>query len=340
MAHTKGWHNFVCLLVKDYIISKNMEGNMSTTAATAIEQTKDRVFISPLAKRMAERAGVDINLIPGTGPNGRIVLSDVEKYIAGTKAVSSVPVSANAGAFSSKVSAPVASSSVIVTASNVIVEDQITSTISEVIPVVSAKASAEVNKMDWHSYLTVNCEIDEAIKLCAGINEVRNVKVSVGDCAVKAAALALKQVLAAHAKIMACNVGVAISTDTGFISPVVKQADNKTLMQIKSDIDDLATKTVNGRLRSDEIEGAAIVIHKTDKRGVTCCDVPVGAANAPVLSINAGEKKVVAKNDKPEIATVMTCSLSINAITMNKDVGAEVLIAFKKFIERPYLLIV
>lgn len=321
-----------------------MSANVTTATA---DQPKDRVFISPLAKRMAERAGVDVNLVPGTGPNGRIVLSDVEKFIAGMKAASSVTVSSNAAIFSTK--APVTSAPVIAKASNVATVEEPVKPVAlapalEVAPspvVMSIpKVVAEISQTDLHSYLTVDCEVDEVLKLCDGMNEMRNAKVSLKDCAVRSLALALRQVMADHAKITTCNIGVAISTEKGTISPVIKQADSKTLIQIAADIEEMASKTVGGRLRSDEIEGAAMVIHASDKQGVNCCVVPVGAASLPLLSINAPARKVVVRENNPEVATVMTCSLSTNGAAINKDVGAEILLAFRKFMERPYMLIV
>jgi pyruvate dehydrogenase E2 component (dihydrolipoamide acetyltransferase) len=294
-----------------------------------------RVFASPLAKRLAEQSGIDLKSVRGSGPNGRIVKSDVENAPkSGT--------SRGAQSFA----AP---------AQGIDVRDYANKLgqAYQAIPnsgvrKVIAKRLTESKQLVPHFYLSVDCEIDELLNLRKSVNEVAGSKVSVNDCVIRAVALAMKKVPASNAswtdeailQYKDVDVSVAVATPNGLITPIVKKADTKTLAQISAEMKDLAARAKDGKLRPEEFQGGGFSISNLGMFGVKEFAAIINPPQSCILAVGAGEQRAVVKNGQLAVATVMTVTLSVDHRAVDGAVGAEFLQAFKPLIEKPYSLVV
>lgn len=283
---------------------------------------KDRVIASPLAKRIAAQKGVDLKLIKGTGPNGRIVRADVE--------------SAGLAPAAHPVAAPVQP----VGAYDAIPNSNMRKVI--------ARRLSESKQTVPHFYLTIDCELDELLALRSKMNEVTETKISVNDFIIRAVALALKKVPAANAswsneailQYRDADISVAVATPTGLITPIVRAAQTKTLAAISGEMKDLAARARDGKLKPEEFQGGGFSISNLGMYGVKEFAAIINPPQACILAVGAGEQRPVVKNGQLAIATVMSCTLSTDHRAVDGAVGAQFIAAFKELIEKPYALVV
>lgn len=312
-------------------------GEGAGAQATAGEGS-GRIIASPLAKRLAELTGVDLRAVRGTGPNGRILKADVEnaKASGGSR---SVGTSASGGAMPQGIDARDYADKL-----GMAYEAVPNSTVRKVI----AKRLTESKQLVPHFYLSIDCEIDALLDLRKQINEVSGGKVSVNDCVIRAVALAMKKVPAANVswtndaimRYKNIDISVAVATPNGLVTPIIKQADTKTLSQISAEMKDLGLRAREGKLRPEEFQGGGFSISNLGMYGIKDFSAIINPPQSCILAVGAGEQRAVVKNGQLAVATVMTCTLSVDHRSVDGAVGAEFLAAFKPLIEKPYSLVV
>jgi pyruvate dehydrogenase E2 component (dihydrolipoamide acetyltransferase) len=293
-----------------------------------------RIAASPLAKRMALQAGIDLGRITGSGPHGRIVKADVDSALA-----RGVPAGSPAGR---PQAAPVAAAAVAGPTPHHVVPH---SMMRKVI----AKRLTESKQTVPHFYLTVDCEIDALLKGRAALNAAAPekgegaFKLSVNDFIIKAAAMTLKKVPAANASwsddgtVMydRVDVSVAVAIPGGLITPIIFDAANKGLVQISAEMKALAAKARDGKLVPEEYQGGTFSLSNLGMFGIKQFEAVINPPQGCILAIGAGEQRAVVKDGQLAVATVMSCTLSVDHRVVDGAVGAEYMAAFKKLIEEP-----
>jgi len=306
----------------------------------------ERVFATPLARRMAEQAGVDLAGVTGSGPNGRIVKSDIEAA-AGKPKQAAAPAIAAAPSEAPKATptaaAPAAGLTkdrVVALAGNIPYTEIPNTSMRKVI----AKRLTEAKQTVPHFYLTVDCEIDQLLKVRAELNgRGDGHKISVNDFVIRASALALKKVPAANASwsddvILQWNqvdIAVAVAIEGGLITPIIKQAEGKGLGTISSEMRDLGARAKAGKLKLEEFQGGTFSISNLGMFGIKEFSAVINPPHGAILAVGAGEQRPVVKNGALAIATVMSCTLSVDHRVVDGAVGAAFLKAFKGLIEDP-----
>ena len=293
----------------------------------------DRIFASPLAKRIAADKGVDLSAIKGSGPKGRIVKADVENVQAGA--------------------APAAASSMAQIPADAKVNEfgqAYTEIPNNNIKKITAKRLLESKTTVPHFYLTIDCDLDNLLAARKEINEKANgeYKLSVNDFIVKAAAMALKAYPAANVswtedavrQYLTADISVAVATPNGLITPIVKEAENKGLRAISDEVKELAGKAREGKLQPHEFQGGSFTISNLGMYGIKEFGAIINPPQSCILAVGAGEQRAVPVNGEIKIKTVMSCTLSTDHRTVDGAVGAEYLQVFKQFIENPVSMLV
>ncbi len=293
----------------------------------------DRVFASPLAKRMAANEGLDLTSIDGSGPHGRIVKADIERVL---KDGTGKPGPA-------KDAAPTArpETAAVVTDPTASVEEVPLSNMRKVI----ARRLTEAKQTIPHFYLTMDCELDALLALRKQLNgrEGADYKLSVNDFVIKASALALKKVPLANVsfagdkllRYRAVDVSVAVAIPDGLITPIIRDADAKGLGQISEEMKDLAARAKDGKLKPEEFQGGSFSISNLGMFGVKEFSAVINPPQACILAVGAGVQQPVIKNGEVAVATVMSCTLSVDHRAVDGALGAQLLQAFKSYIEEP-----
>ncbi|MCA3308761.1 MAG: pyruvate dehydrogenase complex dihydrolipoamide acetyltransferase [Roseomonas sp.] len=298
----------------------------------------DRVFASPLARRMAAQAGVDISKIAGSGPNGRIVKADVDAALSRGPA----PVAAAAPA---PTAAPRSAAPVAITAPHTAVPN---SSIRKVI----ARRLAESKATIPHFYVSTDVEIDALLKIRADLNARSPkdgpgaYKLSVNDLVIKATAVTLRRFPNVNAmwtedailQLHDVDISVAVSIPDGLITPIVRNADIKGLAAISTEMKDLAARAKTGKLKPEEFQGGGFSISNMGMYGVRDFAAIINPPQAGILAVSAGEQRPVVKNGALAIATVMTLTLSVDHRVIDGALAAEFLQALKRNIEDPLSL--
>ncbi len=306
-----------------------------------------RVFASPLARRIAEQSNLDLGKIAGTGPGGRIVKHDVETALAGGGAKKSAAAAAPAAA-SSAAPAPVAVSSAALAA---IGPHKLVplSTMRKVI----ARRLTESKQQVPHFYLTVDCDIDKLLAGRAALNAKSPekgpgaFKLSVNDFIIKSVAAALRQVPNANASFSDdgmllwenVDISVAVAIDGGLITPIIRDADKKGLVEISNTMKDLAARAKAGKLKPEEFQGGTFSISNLGMFGIKDFAAVINPPQGCILAVGAGEQRPVVKNGALAIATMMSVTLSVDHRVVDGSVGAEFLAAFKKIVEDPLAML-
>lgn len=328
----------------------------ATTSAAGAPATEkgDRIFASPLARRLAKQNGLQLSLISGTGPHGRIIKRDIDSALAnGTgKAASNVEQSVQTSASAESSSSDELTMKLFNTDEYEIVpHDGMRKTI--------AKRLVESKHTVPHFYVTIDCEIDALLKLRAELNAaapmVRNdvgekpaYKLSVNDMVIKATALALKAVPDANVSWLDSgmmrhkfvDVGVAVSIPNGLITPIIKHAEEKSLSTISNAMKDLAKRARERKLKPEEYQGGTTAVSNMGMYGVKDFCAIINPPHATIFAIGAGEQRAVVKNGALAIATVMSVTLSTDHRAVDGALAAELAQAFKKFIENPMSMLV
>ena len=311
----------------------------ATPAAQPASAGGERIFASPLAKRIAAEKGVDLASVKGSGPNGRIVKADVEGAKPGA-----APAAARPGAPSG---APKAAPMVqpIVTAPG---DQRIPHT---AIRKVIARRMLESKQTVPHFYLTMDLEIDPLLAARAAINvvaEKKGAKVSVNDMVIKACAKALRDHPECNAswtedemiQYGAVDISVAVATDRGLITPIVRNADMKGAAQISIEMKDLAARAKSGKLKLEEFQGGGFTISNLGMFGVKEFGAIINVPQAMILAVGAGEERVVARKGQMVIRTMMSVTLAVDHRVVDGALGAQFLQTLKSYIEQPAAMLV
>jgi pyruvate dehydrogenase E2 component (dihydrolipoamide acetyltransferase) len=336
------------------VVAANAEPAPAAAPASSSGNGAARIFASPLARRMAHHAGLDLAALRGSGPQGRIVKADVEAALAQPGAAQAAPATAAPlpavgtaapVAAAAPVFAPVfAKQQVVALAGNPPYTEKPHSSMRRVI----ARRLAESKQTVPHFYLTIDCAIDELLSVRKTLNAKSDAyRISVNDFAIRAAALALRQVPAANASWsddaillwQRVDIAVAVALDDGLITPIVKAADQKGLAQIAAETKDLAARARAGKLKLEEFQGGTFSISNLGMYGVREFAAVINPPQGCILAVGAGEQRPIVQGGQLAVATVMTCTLSCDHRVVDGAVGAQFLAAFKKLIEDPLTML-
>src|SRR5690606_6104516 len=306
---------------------------VKTENSSSATNDSNRVFASPLAKKIAQDKGINLSDVKGTGENGRIVKSDVENFTPTAKAT----------ATETKTEAVNAPAQVLVPAGETRAEEVKNSQMRKTI----ARRLAESKFTAPHYYLTVELNMDNAIEARKTINSIPHTKVSFNDMGVKACAMAWKK----HPQVNSTwtdaatiinhhvNVGVAVAVEDGLVVPVVNHTDLLTLSQIGTAVKDLATKARNKKLQPKEMEGSTFTVSNLGMFGIEEFTSIINQPNSAILSVGAIIEKPVVKNGQIVVGNTMKVTLACDHRTVDGATGAEFLQTLKHYIENPVTML-
>jgi pyruvate dehydrogenase E2 component (dihydrolipoamide acetyltransferase) len=308
-----------------------------------------RVFASPLAKRLARENKLELSALVGSGPHGRIVKRDIE---AALKSGAGKAAPAGAAGAAPQAAMPQGMSDEQI--KKIYEEGSYEIAPHDSMRKIIARRLVEAKTTIPHFYLTTDCRIDKLLALRADINaaapvtkgekgDVPAYKVSVNDLVIKALALALKAVPEANVtwtsegmlKHKRADVGVAVSIPGGLITPVVRNADTKTLSTISNEMRDLAARARVRRLKLEEYQGGTSAVSNLGMYGIKDFAAVINPPHATILAVGAGEERAIVEKGEIAIATMMTVTLSTDHRAVDGALGAELLAAFKRYIEAP-----
>jgi pyruvate dehydrogenase E2 component (dihydrolipoamide acetyltransferase) len=299
----------------------------------------ERVFVSPLARRMAKQAGLELTALKGSGPNGRIVKADIEAALQKGTPPAPQPAAVPAAAPVARPSAPIAAPHALVPHSS--------------IRKVIARRLTEAKSTIPHFYVSMDVEIDGLIKLMNDLNAKSPKEgpdaylITINDLVIKASAVTLRRVPTVNAawtdEGMALfddvDISIAVAIPDGLITPIVRRADQKGLATISREMKDLAGRARAGKLKPEEFQGGGFSISNMGMFGVTEFAAIINPPQSAILAVAAGQKRPVVKNDSLAIATVMTCTLSVDHRVVDGALGARWLREFKRIVEDPLSLL-
>ena len=332
------------------LVSKGIESARANVANSNANGAA-RIFASPLAKRLAKEASIDLAAIPGSGPHGRVVKADVEAVKSG-KSQLKVPATAPAGAASTGGGLALG-----------MTKQQVMSLYPEgsydIVPndgmrkVVAARLT-ESKQTVPHFYLTLDCKIDALMEAREKINAAAPLKdgkptykLSVNDFVIKAWAMALQRVPTANATWAVdsilyhkrSDVAVAVAVPGGLFTPVVKSADQKTLRQISEEVKDLAGRARSKKLAPQEYQGGTSSVSNLGMYGIKEFGAVINPPHGTILAVGVGEERVYADKGQVKIGQFMTVTCACDHRAVDGALGAELLAAFKALIETPVMML-
>ncbi len=309
-----------------------------TPASNSVQKTKEggRIIATPLAQRIAKLQNIDLATVTGSGPNGRIVKADLGGATASQPQVT-------LQTFSVTPSAKGPDARQLADVLGMAYEARPNSGFRKTI----AKRLTEAKQTVPHFYLTLDCRIDALLDLRKRYNESADTKSSVNDFVIRAAALALRKVPAANVSwtdeaILAyrdVDISVAVATPNGLITPIVRNADTKSLREIAGEMRDLAARARDGKLKPAEYQGGTFSISNLGMFGIREFAAIINPPQSCILAVGGGEQRAIVVDGQVTVATVMTCTLSVDHRAVDGALGAEYLAAFKSLIEAPYSLL-
>jgi pyruvate dehydrogenase E2 component (dihydrolipoamide acetyltransferase) len=305
----------------------------------------DRVMASPLARRLAQAAGLDLATVKGSGPHGRVVKADVDAARGKAPAAppSAAPVAAPSAAAAPRQVQTLAQLGIPDGSYDLVPLDGMRKTI--------ARRLTDSFRDVPHFPLTIDLEIDGLLAARAKINamlEKDGVKVSVNDLVIKAVAVALKRVPEANASYSPeglamhhhADIAMAVAIDGGLITPIIRKADTKGLAQIATEAKDLASRARDRKLKPEEFQGGTFSVSNLGMMGIKSFASIINEPQGCIMSVGAGEQRPVVRNGELAIATVMTVTLTCDHRVVDGAIGARFLQAFKALIEDPLTMIV
>ncbi len=321
-------------------------------------QNGERIIASPLAKRLANQQGIDLGAVRGTGPNGRIIKKDIVEAGKGgavtgtlkTQTPASPPAAAADAITGGKLISPVSDKEIFATYEegtyDLIPVDNMRRTVAD--RLTQSKTTIP------HFYLSIDCELDKLLSARKRLNDTAPkegpgaFKLSVNDFIIKALALALQYVPGANVTWSSqgilhhkrSDISVAVAVDGGLFTPVIRHADLKTLSEISNEMKDLALRARQKKLSPAEYVGGTTSISNLGMMGIKKFDAVINPPQSTILAIGAGDKRPVIINDQVEVRTIMSVSLSCDHRAVDGALGAELLNAFKGFIEDPVTMLV
>jgi pyruvate dehydrogenase E2 component (dihydrolipoamide acetyltransferase) len=324
-------------------------------AQAAAPASGNRPFASPLARRLAKDAGIDLGKVQGSGPHGRIVEKDIEAAKQGGAAKAAPAPAAGAPAAPKPAAAPLATGPSDEQTKKLFAPGSYEEIPHDGMRKTIARRLTEAKQTIPHFYVTLDCELDALLKLRAELNAAAPekdgkpaYKLSVNDMVIKALALALKAVPDANVswtdatmlKHKHADVGVAVSIPGGLITPIIRDACHKTLSQISNEMKDMAARAKARKLKPEEYQGGTTAVSNLGMFGVKDFAAVVNPPHATILAVGAGEQRVIVKGGQPAVATVMSVTLSTDHRAVDGALGAELLQAFKGYIEKPMAMLV
>lgn len=286
-----------------------------------------RIFVSPLVRKLARDKGIDLSLLSGSGPGGRIVRKDFDQYLlegqsraaekSGGASVSHSPTETGFGDFI----------------------DEPHSGMRRAI----ARRLTESKSSVPHFYLTAHCNVDRILVLRREVNEARGLKISLNDWIVKAVGQALVEVPDANVvwreeslrKFSSSDVAVAVATEGGLLTPVVRGVDKMTLTEVSSVISDLASRSRDGKIRQDEIEGGSFAVTNLGMFGIEEFSAILNPPQSGILAVGAATQRPVIVDGEIRVANMMTVTLSADHRAVDGALAAAWVQAFRRLIENP-----
>ncbi len=320
------------------------------TAAPQAASSGDRVFASPLARRLAKEAGVDVSRVQGSGPHGRIIARDVEGAKSGK---GMKPAGAAAGAPAAPSMAPSMSDAQVRAlfeegSYEIVPHDGMRRTI--------AQRLTQSMQTIPHFYLTMDCNIGKLLAAREEINAAAPkdkdgkpaYKLSVNDFVLKALALALQRIPDANVswteggmlKHKHSDVGVAVAIPNGLITPIIRHAESKSLSTISNEMKDFAARARARKLKPNEYQGGTTAVSNLGMYGIKDFTAVINPPHATILAVGAGEERAIVKNGKIEAAHIMSVTLSCDHRAVDGALGAELIGGFKALIENPVMMVV
>ena len=312
---------------------------VSEEPVSVAAQDGQRIFASPLAKRLAQEKGIDLSAIKGSGDQGRIIRKDIEEYRP-TQESAAKAVEVGEKPATAKTAAP---TPVYLPVGEEAVEEVKNSQMRKII----AKRLAESKYSAPHYYLTIEVDMDNAKASREYINQLPDTKISFNDMVVKACAVALKK----HPQVNTTwnnettrinhhvHIGVAVAVEDGLMVPVLKFADQMSLTQIGASVRDLAGKARNKKISPAEMEGSTFTVSNLGMFGISEFTSIINQPNSAILSVGAIEEKPVVKNGQIVIGSVMKVTLACDHRTVDGATGAQFLQTLRAFLENPVTML-
>jgi pyruvate dehydrogenase E2 component (dihydrolipoamide acetyltransferase) len=318
---------------------------VAAPVAAAAKPTGARVFASPLARRIATEKGLDLTKVTGSGPHGRIVKADVEGAKAAPADAVAAPAAATPTAAPAMASGP-STETVLKTYADRPYTEVALNGMRKII----AARLTEAKQTVPHFYLRRDIELDALLAFRTQLNaglESRGVKLSVNDFIIKACALALQQCPTANAvwagdrvlQFQKSDVAVAVAIEGGLFTPVLKDAESKTLSALSIEMKDLAKRARDRKLAPHEYQGGSFAISNLGMMGVDNFDAIINPPHAAILAVGAGVPKPVVKAGQVVVANVMSVTLSVDHRVIDGALGAQLLQAIKDNLENPMVML-
>lgn len=318
--------------ISNEVSSINHSNSLNYKSDSADDKSKGQIFASPLARRMAKNSGINLENINGSGPRGRIIKSDIEHAIAN-------PTKHDLNKSESKSSIKSRDNE-----SNYVLEP-----LSNMRKVIASRL-VESKQQVPHFYLNIECNLDKLMKLRSEINQSaeKKDKISVNDFVIKATAKALKETPDANSswsddgiiKYNTVDISVAVAIEGGLITPIIRDADLKTLSEISQNMKDLATRAKKGKLMPEEYQGGNFSISNLGMYGIKQFNAIINPPQSCILAIGAGIRKPVVLDEQVKIATMIEITLSCDHRVVDGAAGAQLLSAFKEYIENPVKILI
>jgi pyruvate dehydrogenase E2 component (dihydrolipoamide acetyltransferase) len=317
-------------------------GDGKPSAPPAPKSDGARVFASPLARRLAQQQNLDLSQVQGSGPHGRIIKRDVEGKTGSGPKPAAAPASQTAPAAPRQVQS--------------LEQMGIPAGSYDLVPLDGMKKTVARRMTDSfrdvpHFPLTIDIEIDRLLEARSSINSILkkdDVRVSVNDLVIKAAAMALRRHPDANASYTPegialhhhADVAMAVAIDGGLITPIIRSAETKGLAQIAKESKDLAERARTRKLKPEEFQGGTFTVSNLGMFGIKSFNSIINEPQGAIMSVGAGEKRPVVRGDQLAIATVMTVTLTCDHRVVDGAIGARFLAAFRAMIEDPATMLV
>lgn len=294
------------------------EDKKEPNALTHQGDSKNRIKISPIAKKIAQNEGININQLKGTGPYGRIIKADVLESLSNNVNFASCE------------------------GTDAIIE------VSNVRKVI-AQRLVESKQTIPHFYLTVDCKIDKLVSLKNEVNaSLETGKVTINDLVIKAVALSMAKFPNINSswlndkilKYSSIDISIAVALDDGLITPIVKNADKKSISSISQEVKDLASRARSGKLKPEEFQGGGFTVSNLGMFGIKTFSAIINPPQSCIMAVGASEKRPIVVNEKVEIAEIMEVTLSVDHRTVDGALGAKFLNTFKHYVENPLSMLV
>lgn len=310
-------------------VEKEIEADFSVSSSSSMSSqcvtlgskkedraTENRIKVSPLAKKIAQNEGVDIKRLKGTGPYGRIIKADVLEFLDQTKSYERF-------------------------------EENTTVEVSNMRQVIAHRL-VESKQNIPHFYLTVDCHVDKLISLKNEVNSANeNNKVTINDLIIKAVSFSMKKFPDINSswidtKIVRysnIDISIAVALEDGLITPIVKDADEKSVLSISKEVKDLVSRARSGKLKPEEFQGGGFTISNLGMFGIKTFSAIINPPQSCIMAVGESKKQPVVISEKIEIAEIMTVTLSVDHRAVDGALGAKFLNAFKYYIENPTVML-